>query len=286
MTRTRPPHNIHRTGFTLMELLLALVLTSMIMSAAFGAVHLSWKYRSAGDVQVEQSQTIRGIIQDITLDLRSTAIPNLHVTTDEQAGRIDGVPESVAILFREIVRKEGALAPGPNIQERVLNFDSVATVDPIHFYGESDFMVMLSTSPNYRFTSSIQPDEAPGSHVVWSGSKNGSLRIPFAIKNDRLDYSTVPRTTDQTGLSRMQRQLPSAAWMPQTDMKFASIVPDAIKVSFRYSNGNEWRTTWNSHQSKQLPTAIELNFLRESTPLPHRFVIRLPQANEIRQAGR
>lgn len=288
MIRTRPSHNIHRSGFTLMELLLALVLTGMIMSAAFGAVHLSWKYRSAGEVQVEQSQTIRGVVQDITLDLRSTAIPNRHVATHEQAGRIDGVPESVAVLFREIVRKEVALdaSIGPDIQERILDFDSVATVDPIHFYGESDFMVMLSTSSNYRFTSSIQPDENPRSHVVWSGSKDSSLRIPFAIRNDRLDYSTVPRAANQTGLNRMQRRLPSAARTPQTDIKSISIVPDAIKVSFRYSNGNEWRTTWNSHQLKQLPTAIELNFSRESTPEPHRFVIRLLQADEIHQAGR
>ena len=88
-----------RSGFTLMELLLALVLTGMIMTAAFGAVQLSWKYRSAGDAQVEQSQTVRGVLQDITLDLRSTAIP-VQTTIDDQVSRIEGLPDDVAIMFR------------------------------------------------------------------------------------------------------------------------------------------------------------------------------------------
>ena len=263
-----------------MELLLALVLTGMIMTAAFGAVQLSWKYRSAGDAQVEQSQTVRGVLQDITLDLRSTAIP-VQTTIDDQVSRIEGLPDDVAIMFRQLVREEGNTndSSGPDIEERVLDFDSIDIVDPIHFYGESDFLVMLSTSENYRFAGSIHQHDTPMSHVVWSGSRASTIRVPFSIRNNRLDFTTVLAEANQTGLIRIQQPLPSAATQATATSQSNSIVPDAVNVSFRYSNGFEWQSKWNSHESKQLPTAIELKFRRKQFPEPQRFIIRLPQSN-------
>lgn len=263
-------------GFTLMELLLALVLSGMIMTAAFGAVQLSWRYRSAGDTQVKQSQTIRGVLEDITLDLRSAAIPFRAAAGVDQANQASEIPDEVASMFRQLVRDEEQSGEtfGPDIEERVLDFDVIDTVNPIHFYGESDFLVLLSMSKNYRFSNEISSSVTPISQVVWCGGKAEMIRVPFAFRNGRLDYTTIPRSHQKGSVVRIQQPVSSAA---ETSIS-TTVISEATQLSFRYFNGVEWKSKWNSHDSKQLPSAVEFTLDQAQFSSSQRFVIRLPQA--------
>lgn len=281
-----------RQGFTLMELLLALMLCGMVLSAAFGAVHLSWKYRSAGETQVEQSQVIRGVLQDISLDLRSAVVPPEPQDTEEQLSEIANLPDHIAAAFKTLVRKESPQFTNPNrIEERVLEFDSIEKIDPIHFYGERDFFVAFSDSPNYRFTNLTSQGSAssPLSHTVWWWNSGRAIRVPFSIQNDRLQRRTLTGNAAYNGLIRVQqgfdvRSVKSTAGgragaIVPSDGHWMSIVPDVSEVSFRYSDGVTWQASWNSHSTRTLPAAVEFILARKQDPVEHRFVIRLPQVS-------
>ncbi len=279
-----------RHGFTLMELLLALMLCGMVLSAAFGAVHLSWKYRSAGEVQVEQSQVVRGVLQDITLDLRSGVVPSEPGNPEEELSEVSGLPDHIASAFKTLVRKESPQFSGlTTIEERVLEFDSVDQIDPIHFYGERDFFVVFTASPNYRFSALNQQrnGSSPLSHTVWWWNSGRAIRVTFSIRIDRIKRRTLSGDLAYHGLVRVRQDFDvrasksgvgsRAETISPGDGQWTSIVSDVSEVSFRYSDGADWLASWNSHATKALPTAVEFVLVRNQDPMEHRFVIRLPQ---------
>lgn len=275
-----------------MELLLALLLCGMVMSAAFAAVHLSWKYRSAGETQVEQSQVMRGVVQDMALDLRSAVVPPEPQQIDDELAEFDTLPDEVVAAFKIAARKKSsALSALAEIEERILELDSTEPVDPVHFYGEAEFFVVLTGSPNYRFAASR---DAAGvnstlSHAVWWWNRGQSVRVPFSVRNDRIQRRTLTAESEYPGLIRVWRDVESpvaarssrgnAAAISQREGDWTSIIGDLEHLSFRYSNGIDWKDSWNSHAVQALPTAVEFRFVRRQDLVERRFVLRLPQAS-------
>lgn len=274
-----------------MELLLALMLCGMVMSAAFAAVHLSWKYRSAGETQVEQSQVMRGVLQDMALDLRSAVVPPVPQQIDDELAEIATLPDEVVAAFKIAARKESSALTGlAEIEERVLEFNSIEPVDPVHFYGEPDFFVVLSGSPNYRFAASHDGAGVNStlSHAVWWWNRGRSVRVPFSVRNDRIQRRTLTAESEYPGLIRVWRDVESpvaarsspgnAAAIDQHEGDWTSIIGDLEHLSFRYSDGLDWKDSWNSHAVQALPTAVEFRFVRRQDLVERRFVLRLPQS--------
>ena len=60
-----------RAGHTLIEILLALGLSLVILSAAYAALDQHWRYAEAGQRQTERMQVTRALFERMSLDLRS-----------------------------------------------------------------------------------------------------------------------------------------------------------------------------------------------------------------------
>jgi Tfp pilus assembly protein PilW len=60
-----------RTGHTLIEILLALGLSLVILTAVYAALDQHWRYAEAGQRQTERMQVTRALFERISLDLRS-----------------------------------------------------------------------------------------------------------------------------------------------------------------------------------------------------------------------
>jgi prepilin-type N-terminal cleavage/methylation domain-containing protein len=284
-----------RCGFTLIELLLALSLCGIVLSAAFGAVHLSWKYRTAGESQVANALLIRGVLQDMTLDLRTTALPPQATPSDETIDASDGVPDAVADAFQQAAQSaEAQMSEVGDVREQLLQWETIDHVRPVHFYGSENFFVLLASAENYRFATStisgrdaVAAASAAPAHVVWWWNSGSNVRVPFSIRNQQLDERTVLGDADWVGLVRMRlacdarlTQSPSnargSAITPDTG-RWTSVIGDIQRVTFRYSDGDRWNTSWNSHVSHRLPTAVECLLERSNHPTKQRLVMRLPQ---------
>lgn len=276
-----------RRGFTLLELLLALLLSGMLLSAAFAAVHLSWKYRSAGAAQVEVAMVTRGVLEDLTVDLRSGVVPADDNSVRHQLDSITGLPNGAALMLAQMAHKKGAVEfEGlSEIRERVLQFETDETINPVHCYGESRFFVIQTANPNYRFAETENPSSAAAvSHVVWWWNSGQATRVPFRIQNDRLQYSTVSASNDMHGLVRIYRSMGAdsvksgqSTMLDETGAAWTRVLTSVESAEFRYSDGDAWVNSWNSHTSGRLPNAVELVVRRTQDPTAHRFVIRLPQ---------
>lgn len=282
MKRSAPASNsAARVGFTLLELLLAIGLCGMLMTATMGALHLSWKYRVEGDWAVEQSERARGVHADLSLDLRNAINPSPHSNNLSA-----GVPEAAFAALQAVIELEAAAEPDPisgpqfetstfetsDFSEQFLNVEVTSNPTPIHFFGEPEFFAMLVGQSSHRF---------PGSnsdlltHVVWTAAP-AAVQIPFHQRNDRQVRSTI--APESSGLVRLERQFDPRTEAVPPVIEHA-ILPKLERATFRYFDGRTWELSWDSSVKNRLPQAVEVtlqpNADRQSAT---QFVVRLPQA--------
>lgn len=76
-----------RSAFTLLEVVLALGLSSLLMAAIYSALQMHWSYSLVGQVEMERTQVARALFRRIEVDLRSVIFRSapLSSTTDSGA---------------------------------------------------------------------------------------------------------------------------------------------------------------------------------------------------------
>ncbi len=74
----------NRRAFTLLEVVLALGLSSLLMAAIYRALQMHWSYSLVGQVEMERTQVARALFRRIEIDLRSVIFRSapLSSTTD------------------------------------------------------------------------------------------------------------------------------------------------------------------------------------------------------------
>ena len=260
-----------RRGFTLIELLLAIGLCGLLMSATMSAVHLSWKYRVDGDRSVEQTERIRGVYDDIAADLRNGVSPDFRA-----AETPSGVaPAAFEALQQLIQLEEETEIEQADFSEQFLDVSVEGRIDPVHFYGESDFFSILTDRKSHRF-----PDAQSGTerqHIVWTAGET-ALRLPFHLRDGKLIDSARAKSPFN-GIVRWQRVF-DARTESVEPARADTILPEAKSIAFRYFNGSRWSNSWNSHQERSLPVAVELH-ITTANETSHQFVVRLPQSRKV-----
>jgi len=75
---------LQSSGFTLLEVILALGLTSLLLAAIYSALDLYWKYTTIGHQQVERAQIARAVFQKITHDLHCVTFAQKRLRKNQQ----------------------------------------------------------------------------------------------------------------------------------------------------------------------------------------------------------
>lgn len=265
---------LQRRGFTLVEILASVVLSAMLVAAAFGAMHLQWTLRSAGEAQVEHSQVVRGIFDDITCDVRSARRP----------GSFDDKIVSTANA-NSLLQKPTTIRT-TDFAEQLLNVPQRIPQTPVSFLGESNFLVIELSQANERFhprEQSANSSRSESHQVVWFCHSGESLRLPLVREEQRL----IPRSLEAAdwphGLTRIEisasDDVPSFATSSLTPKHgtWFAVANEIRSLQFRYFDGREWHGAWDSQTLGRLPTAIEVTCELLSVESSQTFVLRLPQ---------
>lgn len=254
-----------RRGFTLLEVLLAAALGTVLVTVCFQAAHLNWKYRLASEAAIEESRVRLGLLEDLTLDLRAALAPvDLRTARSAERGG----------------RRE--LLPQTDFSEQFLNVDVETPTRPLHFIGTPDALLLLREQGNPRFPAT-SADAAGIQQVVWWCRSAGAPRLPYALSGHRRLQRAPDMPRDADGLMRtvwpLHEGFPAArgAALPRSQVVEASI----SRVSFRYFDGQAWRSGWDSSAERLLPVAIEVSLTwQDAAEPPLRGVLHLPQAGE------
>ena len=72
-----------RRGFTLLEVVLALGLSSLLMAAIYSALQMHWSYSLTGQVEMERSQVARALFRRIEIDIRSVIFRSASLSSTD-----------------------------------------------------------------------------------------------------------------------------------------------------------------------------------------------------------
>lgn len=241
--RSKQTRRRRRSGFTLIEALLALSLGLVLMAGTFTAIYQYAILEDRGRRQVQTAQVIQALVRDMEADLQ-------RITN----GFLDD---------RELSPSSKNQMVDSSIGERLLDVTSVDQ-QPMVFYGTSDHLVMTVSGTNARFETG---DRGALTQVLWCVG-NGSPQRTALRSRAGLARQTTVETDGRTGLLRFE--------IPFTDeaaTRVTTVLQERCEVRFRYFDGNQWVKRWNSAASRQLPLAIQVRFRRDRRPDDAKWVL-------------
>lgn len=254
-----PVPRIACRGFTLLEVLLALMLTSLVLLVMSMSVDFHLHVTERGRVHVEEAQLARALLHRMADDLRGAVV---YVAREEEESETGGITG----LFAE--------APDPSSLGLDM-LDTGMSSDPAEstftsgtpgLYGESDWLqVDVSRVPRLDQYDYGDQRQAAGSLPGDRPSDVKTITYYVVSPGDATTVATEDGFQHQTGLVRRELDRAVAAWADEQGLlaqKLDEEVPEApevVAVRFQYFDGTEWVDSWNSQEQGKLPAAVELS---------------------------
>ena len=264
--------NARTRGYTLLELLLSLALSVLVIGVIGSAIQLYLVALTQQQAKIERKQVARGLIQMISNDLRSGVqykaadygdLENLVQT------QLLAINAAVEQLEGEDAAAELVAAEGEAEAEFDLLVDEeMASFRPALF-GTSDAIALdVSRLPRLDQYNSI------------IAGNDSELQTPSDIKTLSYFFSSAnPRDNDgiqftqiaSGGLFRRQIDRAVAAYSGDTGLASAPdgyselVAGEVAEIRFRYFDGDNWQSAWDSDEKGGFPPAVEVTLVIDPT---------------------
>ena len=274
----------HR-GFTLLEVLLTLLLTSLVLVALAMAVDFQLRVVDKSRGNVEEAQLARVLLHRIANDLRgavaydplemeklvqeavSSAAGSVEGAISAAAGSAEGATESAS---EGAADKEASQQQDSDLEdvddsqseETDAEAESAVPRSVPGVYGESDWLqVDVSRLPRLdQFQYLVSSTE--GSTTVDRLSDVKTVSYYVIASEDGGGYAEDG--TASSGLVRRELDRAVSSWasdqgqLDQTDSDVTPIAPEVSAIEFSYSDGTEWVDSWDSDEAGALPVAVQI----------------------------
>ncbi len=224
-------------GFTLLEVLLAVGLTTLLMAALYTAMSVYWTTATESYDEIERAQIARAVLRQMARDIQScTFVEDELSTSGEEDDETDDVDADTAM----------------------------ASYTNGLFGNDTDLVLYISRPHRDQAYISAQElmlpsDRSSDAMVVrylMAQEGGGSLGGEFAASNATLVSGP------STGLARMQGDLiglSTAINQGDMDMQLAAtelLAPEVAALRFEYFDGVDYLTEWDSTAQNAMPQAI------------------------------
>lgn len=269
---------LRRFGYTLLEIVLALGLSSLLLAALYTALQMHWSSSTLGQVEMERSQVARALFRRIETDLRSVVFRESALTSSTDDGSTSSTTSSTSSSSTNsgtstsgTSTSSGTSTNGASTSSSSSTSSSTTTdnnsTQKTGLYGDSATIVahvslpgraenLGAASGNNATSSYVSSDlQSVAYFLLGSGSTlaqqiSGSLNSPLGKQ--------------ATGLARLQgdRMAMQAADESGDLSSMASSVkvlaPEVASIQFEYFDGVSWTTSWDSATSNSIPNAIRI----------------------------
>ena len=235
----RSQSNAFASGFTLIEVLLAVGLTSLLMAAMYSAMNVYWTTAADSYDEIQRVQIARALLRDIARDIKS-------VTFTEQETMDSEEEESEASVDADT---------------------AMSSYDNGLFGTEKDLVLYISRpargSDYIDRQEVIDPKDRSSDALIvrYFQAESGAGGLAGAMADD--DQGSMS-ADDVIGLARMTGDLAGLSLAISMDdieqQKQASqvIAREVSDLNLRYRDGLEWAVEWDSNVSNTMPQAIEI----------------------------
>jgi prepilin-type N-terminal cleavage/methylation domain-containing protein len=283
-----------RSGFTLLEVLLTLLLASLVLVALGMAVDFQLRVVDRGRGDVEEAQLARVLLHRIANDLRG-AIPydpldieglsaeviastaesaeeagdQLTGSTEGPVGAEDGSGSDSSGQGAEDSTDSALDASAiEEFDESALNETSGSGESALPrttpgVYGESDWLqVDVGLLPRLDQFDYLLTETAGSATVDRLSDVKTVTYYVVAPENDSVD-PTAEVTEASGGLVRRERDRAVASYgseagQPDTDADATPLAPEVSAIAFRYYDGSDWVDSWDSGEQGAFPAAVEV----------------------------
>ena len=249
------------SGFTLLEVVVALSLSVMLLAAVYGAIRLQYRLTEAGRDQMLQAQLSRAILQQIEADVRSI-VWRIQEAPEESSESESGEPTEMDDDLIEITSTDDAFATGSS-----------------GVFGDSQNLVLhISRPPRALVAATSETDAAEASGKSDQASVSYFLADPssggLAGQVASMNGGDSSAFGGVVGLARLEGDrllIEQAGANDSTDMLASQakvLAAEVVSLEFAYWDGLEWLDSWDSVTSGSLPSAIGVTMGIDVTKSP------------------
>ena len=241
---------IHRSGFTLIEVMLSVGLTTLLMAGLYTAMNIYWMASVESYDEVNRAQVARALMRDLSRDIRSCTFVEQEMSDEED-------------------------------EDYEVSSSGSATDDALGTYtnglfGTDKDLVLYISRPSGSGTyinaqTLIDPlDRSSDAMIIrYLLAEDGGSGLSSQIASDP-DYQEIEENVK--GLARMsgdQVGLSTAIASGDVEMQLLAselIAQEVMDISFEYYNGVEYLTEWDSTVLNAMPNAIRVTLTIRTIP--------------------
>lgn len=260
-------------GFSLLEVILALLLSVFVVAGIAAAIRLNVLTLEQQRTRIERTQVARSVLQVIARDLRAALqykpadVSGLEeIMAGTNASAAAGADPSLLGEYAEGlgIDDTGAIPGGDPAATSASEDSGIIPIHPGLYGSETHLVIDVSRLP--RIDEYAPQFLGDGFKSIPSDAKT----IVYYVENSK-DENTVSFTMEDEvelgGLIRRSsdRAVASYAYAAGADLlSFGHqelIAPEIAEIRFRYFDGTDWVTSWDSDQANGFPSAVEVSIV-------------------------
>lgn len=243
---SRPRVWAHRLGYTLLEILLALSLMTILVAAITITTGTFVQINRNGRLQVSRAITVDCIVNDLLLDIKAASRGSSRT---DSSGPLPPTDDSFS---------ESSVGT-----ERILQWESSQDSRYVNLVGDANTLMITRDGVNPRIMGGRNAQRLDSSDsqqtLLWMSPTVSKATLACEINGSQCINRTLLRPEGSPGLLR--------AYVRNNKL-LVSFTENAVAATeFRYWDGRKWLESWNSFNlSDQLPVAIEIRLRLRTVP--------------------
>ncbi len=253
-------------GFTLLEVMIALGLTTLIIGVIGTAIRMYFINLKQAQSNMELTELARNTLNLMTSDIRSAIqykpvdVSGLQELLDSQAAAIAG-PTSASDTDSE--------ADGDNADNATEDASSnVPAEKPQSTLPPENRPKFIGTNKEIAVDVSRLPRLDQYHPILHLNSSGAYTSLPTDVKSvsyfvslDANDSSSVPGGLYRREVDRATMRDGGGANIFSVDAAAKQVAPEIVDTSFRYFDGEAWQEQWDSDESGGFPSAVEITII-------------------------
>jgi len=273
-----------RPGFTLLELLIAVGLTSLLMISLFSALQIYFDLQLDSHEEITRQQVARTLLRQMTRDVQSVVFVKKTVTDEESesfgssstgssssgsggnSGSSGASGTSAGSSGSTGATSSGSL-DGNSYGESSIDPETVLTTYTNGLIGSATDLQLFISRPD-RTLSYVTAQELTSTsdrtsdlmivRYFMADSGGGGLSAKVAERESLgNDYGAIGLAQMQGDLYGLSTAVETSEEIPQVNASVL-LAKEVSRLAFRYYDGINWQETWDSNALNEMPKAVEI----------------------------
>jgi len=257
--KSSQPVSLPRGAFSLLEVVLALALSVILFAAITSAIQINLSGLTTQRIRIERKQIARATLAMMANDLRS----GIQYKAADFSG-LDNLIKSQSMMMGSLMGEESPPAVEQEEPESEVYDEDLVSFRPLFLGTEASVVLDISRMPRLDqynpLVSSFQGQAHSPSDIksiAYFVSLTGG-EVQSEIQFDQ----TVPGGLYRREIDRAFASYMGDVGMPGNPDQYCQLVsPEIAQLNFRYFDGTDWTTSWNSEEIGGFPMAIEITIV-------------------------